>query len=103
MLNRFAIVEHQKREVVGRELPVTAPATGSKHTSRMGLDMQNAKRPLGFSTRDASATVFSGGAKTIAPWSQKTMSNDSLLNLNFSALPCTRRRFLETVCESARA
>ena len=57
--------------------------------SRMGVDIQKAKSPAGFSTRETSGIVACGDAKTVAPWSQNTISNAARRNGRLSASPCT--------------
>ena len=63
----------------------------------------NANRPPGRSRRATSGTVRYGSAKVIAPWSQKTMSNDASGSGTASALASTSGKSTPASAISRRA
>jgi len=89
VLDALTVIERCEPEVVRCEPRRDGVPAGSKQMSRMGVDIQKAKSPVGFSTRDTSGIVACGDAKTVAPWSQNTISNASRRNGKLSASPCT--------------
>jgi len=57
-------------------VPATSVSTG-QHVSSVGVPQHQASSPPGRRSRADSGIRTSGSAQPIAPWSQKTTSNDA--------------------------
>jgi hypothetical protein len=67
VLNALTVIEGCEPEVVRCEPRRHGVCRGIETDVPMGVDIQKAKSPAGFSTRETSGIVACGDAKTVAP------------------------------------